>query len=86
MFPNTTRAITVGTHRTAVTAGEHVLSVSAGGGGYGKPEQRDPDLVFNDVLDGYISVEAAQNIYRVVIKDGLIDEQATAELRGITGD
>ena len=86
MFPNTTRATTVGTHRTAVAAGEHVLSVSAGGGGYGKPEQRDPGLVINDVLDGYVSAEAAEKIYRVVIKDGRIDEQATYALRGNTGD
>lgn len=38
-----------------------------GGGGYGDPFQRPPDLVLNDVINGYVSLEAAEREYGVVI-------------------
>ena len=34
-----------------------------------------------DVLEGKVSAERAREIYRVVIRDGRVDEAATAELR-----
>ena len=34
-----------------------------GGGGFGPPERRNPELVRDDVLDGYISAEAARRDY-----------------------
>lgn len=86
LFPGTARARTVGMHRTAVAVDDHIINASAGGGGYGQPEQRAPQLVLDDVLDGYISQKAAQEIYKVVINDGSIDEQATSELREKTGN
>ena len=86
VFPDTARNAKVGTYRTAVSPGEHILSVSAGGGGHGNPGLRDPGLVLNDVLDGYVSVEVAEEIYKVVIKDGKVDTRATSALRGTTGD
>lgn len=39
----------------------------AGGGGYGPPEQRPLDLVQADVDGGYISPEAAREIYKVEV-------------------
>jgi N-methylhydantoinase B len=54
-----------------------------GGGGYGLPFERDPELVARDVRDGKVSVEAAAREYRVVV-DPLtfkVDLEATAELR-----
>jgi len=39
----------------------------AGGGGYGNPFERAPDLVLKDVLDGYVSPESAFEDYGVVI-------------------
>ncbi|QQK77749.1 hydantoinase B/oxoprolinase family protein [Salicibibacter cibarius] len=36
-----------------------------GGGGYGNPEQRDPDKVKFDVMNGYISKEIAEAVYEV---------------------
>jgi N-methylhydantoinase B/oxoprolinase/acetone carboxylase alpha subunit len=55
----------------------------AGGGGYGNPLERDPELVLKDVINGYISLEAAKNEYGVVIDPEklTIDIQATNELR-----
>ena len=55
---------------------------SSGGGGWGNPYERDAERVLDDVRNGYVSLEAAERIYGVVIRDGKVDEQATAELRG----
>ena len=43
-----------------------------GGGGHGKPEDRDPALVARDVENGYITVDDAQQIYKhqVTVKPG----------------
>ncbi len=38
-----------------------------GGGGYGDPIDRDPDLVLSDVLGNLVSVECAKDIYGVVV-------------------
>jgi N-methylhydantoinase B len=54
---------------------------SSGGGGWGNPHERDAARVLDDVRNGYVSLEAAERVYGVVIRDGEIDEQATAELR-----
>jgi len=40
----------------------------AGGGGYGDPFERDPNAVLEDVLNGYVSIEAAARDYGVVIR------------------
>lgn len=38
-----------------------------GGGGYGDPLQRDPEAVLDDVVNGYVSIESAREVYGVVI-------------------
>jgi len=59
-----------------------VISVrTCGGGGYGPPEERDPQRVLRDVLEGKVSVERAREIYRVAVEDRRLDEAVTAELR-----
>ena len=40
---------------------------TAGGGGWGNPLERDPKKVYADVLEGFVSVEAAENEYGVII-------------------
>ena len=65
-----------------------------GGGGYGSPFQRDPEKVRWDVVEGYITPEAAEKNYGVSVRytgkpdawvklpgDWVIDEARTAELR-----
>jgi N-methylhydantoinase B len=59
-----------------------------GGGGWGDPGTRPPEWVLEDVVDGFVSVEAARDLYRVAIRvvDAAaahyeIDEAATAALR-----
>ncbi|MGI9149234.1 MAG: hydantoinase B/oxoprolinase family protein [Chloroflexota bacterium] len=65
-----------------------------GGGGYGKPFERDPGAVLEDVLNDYVSIEAAAQQYGVVIRTTKradeyislpqhfsVDDAATAALR-----
>ena len=60
-----------------------VFAVSwQGGGGYGDPRERDPERVRLDALRGYISREAAERDYAVVLRDDLtVDVKATEALR-----
>ena len=62
--------------------GDRFTHVSAGGGGFGPPYDRDPAAVLDDVLDGKVSVTAARERYGVVIVDGAIVVEATAAARG----
>jgi N-methylhydantoinase B len=66
--------------------GERIVSVGSGGGGYGEPLERDPELVRHDVAEGWVSEERAQAVYGVVLtrdEDGepRVDEEATRQLR-----
>ena len=67
-----------------------------GGGGYGDPFARDPELVRQDVISGYIAPEGAKD-YGVVVhftgseeelirlpEQWVIDEEATSKLRRTT--
>jgi N-methylhydantoinase B len=63
-----------------------VISVrTCGGGGYGPPEERDPQRVLRDVLEAKVGVARARDVYRVAVADGRLDERATAELRAGSG-
>ena len=66
----------------ALGDGERIVSVTAGGGGYGPPASRERERVRHDVVEGWISRQRARDIYRVVLTDELaIDEVATDTLR-----
>jgi len=53
-----------------------------GGGGWGDPLQRDPDIVVSDVSKKLVSVEGARR-YGVVINDDLtLNQKETESLRG----
>jgi N-methylhydantoinase B len=68
--------------RNAVPADSRAIVRTGGGGGWGDPKERDPRLVQWDVIEGFISPEAAREHYGVVINtDHSIDEAATASLR-----
>jgi N-methylhydantoinase B len=43
--------------------GDVVCLRTAGGGGYGPPSERDPQLVRRDVDDGYITEAEASELY-----------------------
>ena len=44
---------------------ESIVSLSGGGGGYGDPLTRDPSLVLEDVIERWISVQRAEQVYGV---------------------
>ena len=46
----------------------HVRLSLPGGGGYGDPRRRDAERVLVDVVDGYVSIEAARDEYGVAIE------------------
>ncbi|MCY4498934.1 MAG: hydantoinase B/oxoprolinase family protein, partial [Rhodospirillaceae bacterium] len=64
-----------------------VREESAGGGGYGDPLERGPDLVATDVRLGYFTADQADRRYGVVLNaDGSVDEPATGRRRQELGD
>jgi len=69
--------------RHLVPAGTAAVIATAGGGGWGDPLHRDPKLVQQDVLDGFVTIDSAARDYWVVIDPQTfeIDTAATAALR-----
>lgn len=61
--------------------GDIVREETAGGGGYGDPLKRDPELVRADVAEGYLSVGDAAQRYGVILTESGIDATATKEKR-----
>ena len=43
--------------------GDVLVVETAGGGGFGEPRNREPERVLEDVRQGYVSVQAAREIY-----------------------
>jgi len=68
---------------TFCNPGDVMAFHSAGGGGYGDPFERDPEMVRRDVIYGYVSPERAREDYGVVIdpKAYEIDYETTERLR-----
>ncbi len=60
-----------------IGAGQRICYDYGGGGGWGDPLARDPQAVLEDVLDEYVSVEAAERDYGVVLT-GSLDELTLA--------
>jgi len=63
--------------------GDIITFYNPGGGGYGDPLERDPEMVESDVSNGYVSLEKAREDYGVVIdpKTMKLDLKATQKLR-----
>jgi N-methylhydantoinase B len=78
-----------GTHRqteakeTGEPIGESTVfrNELGGGSGVGDPLKRSRQRVVDDVDDGLVSKTVAENVYGVVIRDGELDGEATAEQR-----
>jgi N-methylhydantoinase B len=68
---------------TQLRPGDRVTIDAPGGGGYGRPMEREPELVAADVLDGYVSLEKAQQDYGVKLDAETleVDEMETKKLR-----
>jgi len=66
---------------TTFDYGDVISFQQPGAGGYGDPAVRDPARVLVDVLEGYVSVDSARELYGVVIRDGAVDPEKTETLR-----
>jgi N-methylhydantoinase B len=64
----------------AVEAGDQLHFITWGGGGWGDPLERDPELVAREVREGLVTEEGARR-YGVVVANGLLDASATDRLR-----
>ena len=66
-----------------VSPGFSNMQRSSGGGGWGNPLERDPELVRMDAIDGYIDLTMARDDYGVVLdtESGMVDLDATRTLR-----
>jgi N-methylhydantoinase B/oxoprolinase/acetone carboxylase alpha subunit len=51
-----------GSSHLTVAEGESLVSLTAGGGGYGTPLERAPERVAHDVVEGWISPERARKV------------------------
>ena len=62
--------------------GDFIRLELPGGGGFGDPDERDPEKVALDVADGLISRDTAERDYRVAFAaNGNVDLTETARLR-----
>src|SRR5262244_2282438 len=66
-----------------MSAGDSVHVRTPGGGGYGDPFRRDPELVRRDVARGYFTVEDAERDYGVVLtgEPPVVEREATSRRR-----
>jgi N-methylhydantoinase B len=61
---------------------ETIVGVCCGGGGYGRPVDRDPARVARDVAEGYVTRSRAETVYGVVFNAaGALDATATERRR-----
>ena len=49
--------------RTVLDPGDVIRLVTAGGGGFGRPDEREVDLVVEDLRNEFISQDAAREVY-----------------------
>jgi len=81
--PGTDREVVQGGSYNHMDPGEVLLNNTGGGGGYGDPLLREPPRVAHDVRNGFVTVQAAERDYGVVVDPSsfLVDEPATAGRR-----
>jgi N-methylhydantoinase B len=68
-WPGTPKERHIRTERFDLQPGEGFQHYAGGGGGNGDPLEREPERVVDDVLDGYVSREAAERDYGIVVAD-----------------
>jgi N-methylhydantoinase B len=68
-----------------LSAGDTVIVTAGGGGGYGNPLERSVEEVHLDIINGYVSIESAQQDYGVIVDPETleVDVFASHKLRGL---
>lgn len=64
-----------------VAEGDQLHFITWGGGGWGNPLERDPELVALEIQQGLVSVDGAREYGVVVASNGTVDQSATDSLR-----
>ncbi|MEP2101422.1 MAG: hydantoinase B/oxoprolinase family protein [Parasphingorhabdus sp.] len=64
-----------------VAEGDQLHFITWGGGGWGNPLQRDPELVALEIRQGLVSIDGAREYGVVITDDGSVDQSATDSLR-----
>lgn len=64
-----------------VNKGDTLTIMTAGGGGYGNPFDRDVELVLHDVQSGLVDVDFARDSYGVIFEGDVVDMDATLKHR-----
>ena len=68
--------------RVVLENGETIVTLACGGGGYGRPHERDAERVRRDVAEGWVSRARAERVYGIVLTaDGQVDNEATRQAR-----
>jgi N-methylhydantoinase B len=80
--PNTEKEKDLGNIDVLTIGPGDVIHVASGGaGGWGNPFERNSELVLQDIQRGFVSEQSAKNLYGVIMKNGIIDENGTNKLR-----
>lgn len=77
----TTRIVGNKVEDLAVEANDVLHFITWGGGGWGDPLERDPELVAKEIVQGLLTPEGARAYGVVITPDGSIDTPATDTLR-----
>ena len=64
-----------------VDVGDQLHFITWGGGGWGDPLARDPEIVAKEITQGLVTVEGAKAYGVVIAQDGSVDAKATEVLR-----
>lgn len=64
-----------------VEANDVLHFITWGGGGWGDPLERDPEIVAKEIVQGLVTVEGARAYGVVIAEDGSVDTAATEALR-----
>ncbi|WP_342023053.1 hydantoinase B/oxoprolinase family protein [Arthrobacter citreus] len=83
----TTTVLPSKVHDVSVAPGDVLHFVTWGGGGWGDPLERDPELVAKEVRRGLVTGDGARRYGVVCTADGVLDAGATEDLRArLRGD
>ena len=70
----------VGLVDVQLSAGQFVVGIDCGGGGYGDPFTRDPEKLLKDVRERWVTREAAEKVYGVMLTGDVEAETLSLDL------